>query len=1045
MNRNSLPGQGSAGIGSGTGSDRGHPEQEESRDTYLDLYEFAPVGYLTLNDKALITSVNLTGAMLLGVKRSNLLNTPFSKFIAETESDPWHRNFVNVLTKGEHLTCNPTLLRGDGSTFPARLEGVRFASSHDGAMAVHVAISDITGIRNASEAERHQSANLSILNDIITTANKADDLPRLLDSILAVSLRLLDFDAGGIYLVDRSTRTADVVHSRNLPPEFLVEIQTVPIDKKPYDTLFIKNEPIITENYAQIAPGRSAKFGFLSMASIPLLSKGVAIGALNIASLKRQAISEDERLVLTSIGWELGSTIERMAAEEEVKRVRENLETLFDSIEEMVFVLDMEGNILAVNNGVYKRLSYTPGSLIGTNVLHLHVPERRDEALRNVQGMIAGTIDSCPVPILTKNGTRIEVETTVTHGRWNNQEVLIGVSRDITERKVAEKALVESEVRFDQLAEQSNTVTWEVDLQGLYTYVSHVSMAVWSYRPDELVGQMHFYDLHPESGREIFRAACFEVFERKKQFKNLENAIQSRDGHVVWVSTNGIPLLDADGTLRGYRGSDTDITERRQVEEARIQFSDRLSLATLAGGVGIWDYDVIDNILSWDDRMYALYGITNEQFGGAYEAWQAGVHPGDQTRGDTEIQMALRGEKEFDTEFRVLWPDSSIRNIRALALVQRDAEGKPLRMIGTNWDITDQKKAEEEIRRQSGLIESLLDSIPDIIFFKDREGVYLGCNPPFAEFVGKSREEIAGRTDYDLFDKEIADFFREHDRRMLELDEPCHNEEWITYPDGRKILIDTLKTPYWGPDGTLIGVLGISRDITGRKRAEDAVLEANKKLNILNSITRHDVLNQISVLVMTLELIEESVEDAGILDFIKKAEGATERITRQIEFTREYQDIGVLEPRWQNVADIIVNAKDQLTECPYDLQVDPGAVEIYADPLLPKVFYNLLENAIRHGEHVTTVRFSSRESELGLTLVCEDDGAGVDAESKKHLFQKGFGKHTGFGLYLMREILGITGITIRETGEPGNGARFEMTVPDGMWRETGVVHDGNKK
>ncbi|MEI6840701.1 MAG: HAMP domain-containing sensor histidine kinase, partial [Methanomicrobiales archaeon] len=199
----------------------------------------------------------------------------------------------------------------------------------------------------------------------------------------------------------------------------------------------------------------------------------------------------------------------------------------------------------------------------------------------------------------------------------------------------------------------------------------------------------------------------------------------------------------------------------------------------------------------------------------------------------------------------------------------------------------------------------------------------------------------------------------------------------------------------------------------------------------------HDVLNQISVLVMTLELIEESVQDAGILDFVKKAEGATERITRQIEFTREYQDIGVLKPQWQNVSDIIVNAKEQLTTCPFDIRVDLGAVEIYADPLLPKVFYNLLENAVRYGEHVSTVCFSSRESVQGLTLVCEDNGAGVDAESKKHLFQQGFGKHTGFGLYLMREILGITDITIKETGEPGNGARFEMTVPEGMWRIAG--------
>jgi PAS domain S-box-containing protein len=195
---------------------------------------------------------------------------------------------------------------------------------------------DITRLKDTEAALQRKTKTLTILNDIISTANKADDLPELLNSILNESLRILDFDAGGIYLVDPGTRTARLVHSKNLPEEFLAEIRAIDIDRKPYDTLFTQNTPIITEHYEQINPARSKKYGFHSMASIPLLSKEMAIGALNVISTRRYEISEEEKQTLFSVGRELGSTIKRMAAEEEVKKSSNNLEILLKEIHHRV-------------------------------------------------------------------------------------------------------------------------------------------------------------------------------------------------------------------------------------------------------------------------------------------------------------------------------------------------------------------------------------------------------------------------------------------------------------------------------------------------------------------------------------------------------------------------------------------------------------------------------------------------------------------------------------------------------------------------------------
>jgi len=143
----------------------------------------------------------------------------------------------------------------------------------------------------------------------------------------------------------------------------------------------------------------------------------------------------------------------------------------------------------------------------------------------------------------------------------------------------------------------------------------------------------------------------------------------------------------------------SDISERKRAEETLARTAARLTLAARAGGVGIWDYDLASNDLEWDDGMFALYGVARKDFSRAYEAWQAGVHPDDRERSDREVQMAVRGERDLATEFRVVWPDGTTRNIQALGTVLRDGAGNPVRMIGTNWDITDERKRMEEFRR----------------------------------------------------------------------------------------------------------------------------------------------------------------------------------------------------------------------------------------------------------------------------------------------------------------------------------------------------------
>ena len=157
---------------------------------------------------------------------------------------------------------------------------------------------------------------------------------------------------------------------------------------------------------------------------------------------------------------------------------------------------------------------------------------------------------------------------------------------------------------------------------------------------------------------------------------------------------------------------------------------------------------------------------------------------------------------------------------------------------------------------------------------------------------------------------------------------------------------------------------------------------------------------------------------------------SAEQIAAMIRFTSEYEKIGISAPVWQDCRSIVDTAASQAPLVKVVVHNDlPAGMEVFADPLVTKVFYNLMDNAVRYGRKITAIRFFLLEQDGKVIVVCEDDGEGVAAADKERIFDRGFGKNTGLGLALSREILDITGIAIQETGTPGAGARFEMTVP----------------
>jgi len=274
------------------------------------------------------------------------------------------------------------------------------------------------------------------------------------------------------------------------------------------------------------------------------------------------------------------------------------------------------------------------------------------------------------------------------------------------------------------------------------------------------------------------------------------------------------PLLASCGKiLHAFRNEQ----ERQAVQIALHESEERLTLATASTGMGIWDWDIINNVLTWDATMFALYGVEPDQFSGAYDAWSKGVHPDDRKDAEHALQFALEGKKEFDTEFRVVWDDQSVHHIAARGIVQRDEKGKSVRMIGVNWDITTQNDAKEA----QAHLQSAIDQGVEGLALLDQNGRYTYINRAHAAMYGYTVDELMGQTWKILYSKDQLAYIDESCLLHLRDSGTWQGELVGLRKDGTSFPVEISLSLLLNKDQTSAGLVGTCRDITERKRAEE--------------------------------------------------------------------------------------------------------------------------------------------------------------------------------------------------------------------------------
>ncbi|WFN34492.1 PAS domain S-box protein [Methanogenium sp. S4BF] len=349
-------------------------------------------------------------------------------------------------------------------------------------------------------------------------------------------------------------------------------------------------------------------------------------------------------------------------------------------------------------------------------------------------------------------------------------------------------------------------------------------------------------------------------------------------------------------------------------------------------------------------------------------------------------------------------------------------------------DITQRREMEDEIRTSETLYRTVVEDQTEFVCRFLPDGTHVFTNDAYCRYFNKPRQEfIQAKFRPDIPKEDLVRITEM--LQSLTINHPVATiEHRIVMPDG------TIRWQQWSDraifdeNGSVMEYQSVGRDVTEIKHAENAILEANNKLNLLSSITRHDILNQLTALLMLEEFLKEDITEEQPSAYVDAIIDVTNKIEEQIQFTRDYQDLGQIKPAWQSLRKVAGLAFMQSHACNIRTDIDVEDVFVYADHMLEKVFLNLYDNAVRHGKKITQIQVSFRnEGSTGIITVA-DDGIGVPTDMKERIFDRYTGSNTGLGLFLVSEILAITEITIRENGVPGKGSSFEILVPEGKWR-----------
>jgi PAS domain S-box-containing protein len=489
----------------------------------------------------------------------------------------------------------------------------------------------------------------------------------------------------------------------------------------------------------------------------------------------------------------------------------------------------------------------------------------QDMAAESYAGVTLWGADGSPIGLIAVIGRQPLVKPDLAHKIL--ELVAVPAASELERRKIEDERH-ESEERFSQAMEATSDGLWDWNIQTGQIYYSPNYLRMLGYEDHTLNNDPQAWEalIHPEDLARALGAnqACIE---NRCQNFSVEFRMKAQDGAWKWILSRGKAIKrDEKGQALRLIGTHLDITERKLAEEKLRRSEERLSLALHSAGAGVWDWDIINDRLVWDDQMYRLYGVKKENFAGAYQAWLKGIHPDDAARSNEVSERSRRGEIEYDTEFRVIWPDGSLHYLKAYGQFERDQDGKPVRMIGINYDVTAKIVAEQNYQM---LFKEMLDgfALHEIIVDAQGQAVdyrFLSVNPAFERMTGLKEADIKGRSVLEVLPETEPIWIKRYGQVAL-TGEPAFFENY-SQEIGKYFEVTAYR-----PAPKQFACIFV--DITQRKRAELDLKSAYTKLDALWSIAKLEDANVKTVADHILTTITQMTDsDYGFYGFINQDE-----------------------------------------------------------------------------------------------------------------------------------------------------------------------------